>query len=122
MSDINVTDTSSPSYSSGVKSPSDYRRIFYTVAEDNGEVFAHDDDTFGSFLFRGHTLMELTEALQLETGIDEDVVLCMRNPITSKLYKMRLQLPPNRAPLSVVIVRHNSQFGRTLSFPGSRRR
>jgi len=51
----------------------------------------------------------LTEALQLETGIDEDVVLCMRNPITSKLYKMRLQLPPNRAPLSVVIVRHSSQ-------------
>lgn len=60
--------------------------------------------------------------MQLETGIDDDVVLCMRNPITSKLYKMRLQLPPNKAPLSVVIVRHESEFGRTLSLTGSRKR
>ena len=98
-----------------VKSPSDVRRIFYTVAEDNGEVLAHDDETFGSFLFKGHSLAELTEALQLETGIDDDIILCMRNPLTQKLYKMRLQLPPNKAPLSVVIVRHDSE----CMFPAS---
>jgi hypothetical protein len=91
------------------RTPNDVRRIFYTVAEDDGEVLAQDDETFGSFLFKGHSLAELTEALQLETGIDEDIVLCMRNPLTQKLYKMRLQLPPNKAPLSVVVVRHDSQ-------------
>lgn len=89
--------------------PNDVRRIFYTVAEDDGQVSAHDDETFGSFLFKGHSLAELTEALQLETGIDDDIIPCMRNPLTQKLYKMRLQLPPNKAPLSVVIVRHDSQ-------------
>ena len=89
--------------------PNDVRRIFYTVAEDDGRVLAHDDETFGSFLFKGHSLAELTEALQLETGIDDDIILCMRNPLTQKLYKMRLQLPPNKAPLSVVIVRPDTQ-------------
>lgn len=92
-----------------VKSGSDVRRIFYTVAEDDGQVLAHDDESFGSFLFKGHSLGELTEQLQLETGINDDIVLCMRNPLTSKLYKMRLQLPPNKAPLSIVVVRHDSQ-------------
>lgn len=109
MSEHVLIDETWPGISPRVKSPSDFRRIFYTVAEDSGEVLAHDDDTFGSFLFKGHTLQELTEALQLETGIDEDVILCMKNPLTNKLYKMRLQLPPNKAPLSVVIVRHNTE-------------
>lgn len=99
------------------KSPSDVRRIFYSIAEDDGEVLAHDDETFGSFLFKGHSLQELTEQLQLETGIDEDIILCMRNPLTQKLYRMRLQLPPNKAPLSLVIVRTNSEFGKIFATP-----
>lgn len=115
VANIRIIEESSPGFSPKVKSPSEFRRIFYTVAEDDGEALAHDDDTFGSFLFKGHSLQELTEALQLETGIDENIILCMRNPLTSKLYKMRLQLPPNKAPLSIVVVRHNSQCTLILS-------
>jgi hypothetical protein len=104
-----------------VKSP-DIRRIFYSVAEDDGQVLAHDVGSYGDFMFKGHGLEELTSELQRVTGIHEDIILCMKNPISEKLYKMRLALPPNKAPLSVVIVRSNSQFGRAFSAQTSRQR
>jgi hypothetical protein len=97
-----------------VKSP-DIRRIFYSVAEDDGEVLAHDDESFGTFMFQGGSLEELKAEVQHVTGINEDIILCMRNPMSAKLYKMRLALPPNKAPLSIVVVRSNSEFGRSLS-------
>ncbi|KAG0582555.1 hypothetical protein KC19_3G069000 [Ceratodon purpureus] len=100
----------------------DMRRIFYSVAEDDGEVLAHDDETFGTFMFQGQSLDELTQELQRVTGIRDDIILCMRNPLSAKLYKMRLALPQNNAPLSVVIVRSNSQFGRTFTAQTPRQR
>lgn len=84
------------------------RRIFYSVAEDDGEVLAHEDMDWGSFLFKGHSLKALIEQVQIETGIDEDIILCMRHPMSNKLYKMRLELPPNKAPMHVVVVRVES--------------
>jgi hypothetical protein len=87
----------------------DLRRIFYSVAEDDGEVLALDDETYGTFMFGGQSLDELTRELQRVTGLREDIILCMRNPLSAKLYKMRLALPQNTAPLSVVVVRSNSQ-------------
>lgn len=85
------------------------RRIFYSVAEDDGEVLAHDDETFGNFMFKGQSVEELTRELKRVTGIREEIILCMRNPLSANLYRMRLALPQNNAPLSVVIVRSNSQ-------------
>ena len=84
------------------------RRIFYSVAEDDGEVLAHEDMDWGSFLYKGHSLKDLIEQVQIETKIDEDILLCMRHPMSNKLYKMRLELPPNKAPMHVVVVRAES--------------
>jgi hypothetical protein len=47
----------------------------------------------------------LTEQLHVETGIDDDIILCARHPLSAKLYQMRLELPPNNAPMHVVVVR-----------------
>ena len=84
------------------------RRIFYSVAEGDGEVLAHEDMDWGSFLFKGHSLKDLIEQVQIETGIDDDIILCMRHPMSNKLYKMRLELPPNKAPMHVVVVKVES--------------
>ena len=84
------------------------RRIFYSVADDNGEALAIEDEDWGSFLFPGHSLKVLTEQLQIETGIDDDIILCARHPLSAKLYRMRLELPPNKAPMHVVIVKAHS--------------
>ncbi|XP_024388378.1 uncharacterized protein [Physcomitrium patens] len=106
--------TKTPEPSKDVPKPkqSELRRIYYSVAEDNGEVLAHDDETSGTLLFEGSTIDELAHELQRMTGID-DIILCMKNPLSTKLYKMRL--PANRAPLCVVIVRQNSRFGKAFS-------
>lgn len=105
--------TKTPEPSKNVPKPkqSELRRIYYSVAEDNGEVLAHDDETSGTLLFEGSTIDELAHELQRMTGID-DIILCMKNPLSTKLYKMRL--PANRAPLCVVIVRQNSRCSSPL--------
>ena len=100
--------------SSRGKESGDMRRIFYSVAEEDGEVLAYDEETYGTFMFKGQSVDELTRELQRVTGIHEDVILCMRNPLSAKLYKMRLALPQNNAPLSVVIVRSGSPCMRIL--------
>lgn len=84
---------------------SDARRIFYTVMNDQGEAVATDDEDWGSFIFKGHSLKHLTEQLHVETGIDDEIILCARHPLSAKLYPMRLELPPNNAPMHVVVVR-----------------
>lgn len=94
------------------------RRIFYSVADDNGEALAIEDEEWGSFLFPGHSLKVLTEQLQIETGIDDDIILCARHPLSAKLYRMRLELPPNKAPMHVVIVKAHSPCT-SLSLPFS---
>lgn len=83
------------------------RRINYEVAEDDGEVLALEDGTFGTFMFEGSTVDELIEELRRKTKID-DIILCMRNNQKGTLFKMRLALPSNKAPLPVVVVRQNS--------------
>lgn len=92
------------------------RRIFYSVAEDDGEVLALKDMDWGSFLFKGHSLNDLIEQVQIETKIDDDIILCMRHPMSNKLYKMRLELPPNKAPMHVVVVRAESACMFSTSF------
>jgi hypothetical protein len=100
---------------------SDARRIFYTVMNDQGEAVATDDEDWGSFIFKGHSLKHLTEQLHVETGIDDEIILCARHPLSAKLYPMRLELPPNNAPMHVVVVRAASAAGRKFSRPKSSR-
>ncbi|CAK9275693.1 unnamed protein product [Sphagnum jensenii] len=112
----------SPTWRSAARS--DARRIFYRVVNDNqGEaaVMAMDDKEWASFVFKGHSLKHLTEQLHAETGIDDDIILCARHPLSAKLYPMQLELPPNKSLVHVVVVRASSPVGRKFSRPKSLR-
>ncbi|KAE8796274.1 hypothetical protein D1007_28791 [Hordeum vulgare] len=82
------------------------RHIHYHIADDSGDV--RDEAEGHSFMFNGTSLGELLERLQEETGL-KDVVICFRNPITSKLMPLRLQLPPDNNAMHVVLVHESSQ-------------
>lgn len=85
---------------------SEGRIIYYSVADDNGNA---DDGIEGkSFHFSGHGLEKLTEKLEEETG-QENVIVCSRNPLNKKLYPLRLSLPPNNAPMHIVLVPSTSK-------------
>uniref|UniRef100_A0A0D9W093 Uncharacterized protein n=1 Tax=Leersia perrieri TaxID=77586 RepID=A0A0D9W093_9ORYZ len=82
------------------------RAIYYQIADDNGDV--DDDEEARSFTFNGSNLEDLTRKLKEETGLD-DIIICTRNPITSKLTPLRLQLPPNNAAMRIVLVQESSK-------------
>lgn len=81
---------------------SEGRVIYYHVADDDGEV---EDDSVEvkSFTFKGNGVEELTKRLKEESDV-EDVVVCTRSPLNGKLFPLRLQLPPNNADMTVVLV------------------
>ncbi|XP_022158079.1 uncharacterized protein LOC111024648, partial [Momordica charantia] len=83
------------------------RRIWYQVADDEGEDEASERL---SLTFQGMGVEELTRKLEEETGI-EGLVVCTRNPLNGKPYPIRLQLPPNNATLNVVLVLKSSKLG-----------
>lgn len=87
---------------------SDVRRIFFAVADDDGESAGVDDGDWGSFLFEGKTLEDLKEALQEQTGIYEDIFVCVRSPLSGKLNMLKQNLPPTNSPLQVELVIVNS--------------
>lgn len=70
----------------------------YRVADKNGEFMEVEEATI---TFRGNGLEELVETLEEETGL-ADIIVCSH--WGGKLYPLRLQLPPNNAPMHVVIV------------------
>lgn len=71
------------------------------MADENGNF---DDTSEGlSFTFKGSGVEDLKEKLKEETGLD-DIVVCTRSPLNGKLFPLRLQLPPNNADMSVVVV------------------
>ncbi|XP_056852498.1 uncharacterized protein LOC130504872 [Raphanus sativus] len=82
---------------------SDGRTIYYHVADEEGHV--EDESTVGyAFTFKGNSVAELTRTLREETCL-EDAVVCTRSPVDgSKLFPLRLQLPPNNGTLHVVLV------------------
>lgn len=93
---------------SGTYSPpkQDGRLIYYHVADDYGGV---DDGVEGnSFTFKGHSVKELTQKLEEETGL-EDILVCTRSPLNAKLYPLRLQLPPNNTTMHIVVVPSTSR-------------
>lgn len=87
---------------------SEGRTIYYHVADQSGDV---DEDTEeGScFTFKGNGVEELTRKLEEQTGIQEGIIVCTRNPLNGNLYPLRLQLPPNNATMHVVAVPKSSK-------------
>lgn len=77
------------------------RIIFYDVGNDNGDIDDAKKESF--FTFKGSCVSELKDKLKEETGLD-DIIVCCRNPLTAKLYPLRLQLPPNNIDMHVVVV------------------
>ncbi|KAJ0253251.1 DUF569 domain-containing protein [Hirschfeldia incana] len=77
------------------------RPIYYSIAD---EKHLEDKSTAGYFFtFRGNSVAELTRTLREETCL-EDVVVCIRNPLSGKLSPLRLQLPPNNGILHLVLI------------------
>ncbi|KAL2950913.1 hypothetical protein AAZX31_19G017500 [Glycine max] len=77
------------------------RIIFYDVGNDNGDIDDAKKESF--FTFKGSCASELKDKLKEETGLD-DIIVCCRNPLTTKLYPLHLQLPPNSIDMHVVVV------------------
>ncbi|KAF9607505.1 hypothetical protein IFM89_036455 [Coptis chinensis] len=92
---------SSGSFANSMQKAGDGRIIYYSIADDNGNV----DDAIEEywFTFKGNGVYELTHKLEEEIGID-DIIVCTRSPLNQKLYPLRLQLPPNNATMHVVVV------------------
>jgi hypothetical protein len=94
------------------------KRVFFSVLDDSGEAAAADEDEWGSFLFEGTTLDELTEELHELSGINEDFYICVRIPVSGKLSILRL-IPAVQGPLNVELVPVKSAAGRALARPHS---
>ncbi|KAL1197781.1 hypothetical protein V5N11_003684 [Cardamine amara subsp. amara] len=99
---------STDSVAVGSPPKSEGRVIYYHVADDEGEV---EDDSVevNSFTFKGNGVEELTKRLKEESNV-EDVIVCTRSPLNGKLFPLRLQLPPNNADMTVVLVPKSSKL------------
>ncbi|KAL3501314.1 hypothetical protein ACH5RR_035763 [Cinchona calisaya] len=104
---------SGDSLESSPRKAGDGRLIYYTVADEYGEV---DEGVEGLCItFKGNGVDELTKRLEEETGL-EGIVVCTKSPLNGKLYPLRLQLPPNNATMNVVVVQSYSEVAGALSF------
>ncbi|XP_030447192.2 uncharacterized protein LOC115670136 [Syzygium oleosum] len=90
------------------------RIIFYKVADEDGNT--KDENEELSFTFKGSRLEELVQKLEEETG-HEDIMICSQ--WNKKLHPLRLQLPPNNAPMHIVVVPSSSKVASDISVPGS---
>ncbi|CAL0317213.1 unnamed protein product [Lupinus luteus] len=100
--DLRSPDTHEEEASYDCKSPvKEGRVIFYDVGNENGDVDDTQKEAF--FTFKGSNVEELKDKLMKETGLD-DIIVCCRNPLNAKLYPLRLQLPPNKSDMHVVVV------------------
>ncbi|CAL9238203.1 unnamed protein product [Arabidopsis halleri] len=99
---------STDSVAVGSPPKSEGRVIYYHVADDDGDV---EDDSVevSSFTFKGNGVEELTMRLKEESNV-EDVIVCTRSPLNGKLFPLRLQLPPNNADMTVVLVPKSSKI------------
>ncbi|KAL3511186.1 hypothetical protein ACH5RR_030587 [Cinchona calisaya] len=92
----------------------DGRLIYYSVADENGEI---DEGVEALCItFKGNGVEELTKRLEEETGI-EDIVVCTRSPLNGKLYPLHLKLPPNNATMNVVVGQSSSKVARSFPKP-----
>lgn len=100
------------SFSGGIKAEG--RIIYYKVADEDGNT--EDESEELSFTFKGSRLEELVQTLEEETEL-EDIMVCSQ--WNKKLYPLRLQLPPNSAPMHIVVVPSSSKAARDIEVPGS---
>ncbi|GFZ21578.1 actin cross-linking protein, putative [Actinidia rufa] len=97
---------SSDSLASSPPKAADGRTIYYSIADEFGNV---DEGVEGDFIiFKGNGVDELTRRLEDETGL-EDIIVCSWSPLNGKLYPLRLQLPPNKNTLQVVVIQSSSK-------------
>lgn len=83
--------------------------IWYHVADEFGDV---DEGIEGICIkFNGNGVEELTRKLEEETGL-ESIIVCSRSPLNGNLCPLRLQLPPNKAPMNVVIVQSSAKVAK----------
>jgi len=108
--------TSSSSSSSSSLNP-DSHRIFYTVTNENGASPENTD--WGSFVFNSSSVSELKEELQKRTGINEDILVGIRSPLSSKLSVYREELLPEGVAVMLEVIKVSSPVGRMLSKPHS---
>ncbi|KAG5521142.1 hypothetical protein RHGRI_033629 [Rhododendron griersonianum] len=91
---------------SSVSRAADGRVIYYSIADERGNV---EEGLEGlSFTFKGNGLYELTKRLEEETGLEE-IIVCSRSPLNGKLYPLRLQLPPKNVDMHVVVLQSSSR-------------
>lgn len=114
--DLNSSSFSLRSSGSGVTEGHDLpaakkegRMVYYTVADDDGNVDEGHEET--SFVFKGNGLEDLTLNLEEQTGIN-DIIVCLRNPLNGKLFPLQLALPPNNTTMHVVVVPPTSKVAR----------
>lgn len=100
------------SASSGSPRTFNSRTINYMVANNEGYVEA-DAEEF-TYSFRGTSVEELTQKLEEETELGH-IIVCSTNPVNGKLYPLRLQLPPNKNTLNVVVVLASSKAAKIFA-------
>jgi hypothetical protein len=109
---------SSSSSSSSSLNP-DSHRIFYTVTNENGASPENTD--WGSFVLDSSSVSELKEELQKRTGINEDILVGIRSPLSSKLSVYREELLPEGVAVMLEVIKVNSPGKSLISllqFPG----
>lgn len=84
----------------------DGRNVFYTVADDAGNV--NDNVEWPHLTFIGTSVPELTKRSKEETKL-EDVIVCTRNPLNQHLIRLYFQLPPNNTKVQLVVFDANSK-------------
>jgi len=115
---LSARSSSSSSSSSSSLNP-DSHRIFYTVTNENGA--SPEDTDWGSFVFDSSSVSELKEELQKRTGINEDILVGIRSPLSSKLSVYREELLPEGVAVMLEVVKVNSPGKSLISlrqFPG----
>ncbi|URE25795.1 hypothetical protein MUK42_06353 [Musa troglodytarum] len=88
------------------------RSIYFTVADDNGNV--DDSVEWPHVTFIGTSVPELTQKLKEETKLD-DIIVCTRNPLNQHLIPLYLHLPPNNTTMRLVVVDGNSKAAKKFS-------
>ncbi|KAB2613935.1 hypothetical protein D8674_036251 [Pyrus ussuriensis x Pyrus communis] len=89
------------------------RMIYYCVANKKGDV--EDSLEEFSFPFKGSEVEGLKQKLKEDAGLEE-IVVCSRNPLTGKLYPLRLHLPPNNHDMHIIVVPSSSK-GKNFTHP-----
>lgn len=82
------------------------RTINYMVANNDGFVEAGAEEF--TFKFQGTSVEQLTLKLEEETELGH-IIVCSRNPVNGKLCPLRLQLPPNKNTMNVVVLLASSK-------------